>query len=318
MLLLLLSLLLFGAITGSRRRNVKLKKLNHRPIIAVLAQKYKSTSTQSYIAASYVKYLESAGARVVPIPHNFTESKIKEIFQYVNGVLLPGGAAEPLTSHYYHHAKQFWDMALEANNGGNYFPVWGTCLGIQTLYIIRMNLNMLSRRVASDLAMPLNFTANAKASKLFRGIDKDLYAALGSENITYNHHHYGIEPATHEAHLELKNFFNVLSLNKDVNGNEFISTVEAYKYPIYGVQWHPEKSNFEFTTKYNNIPHSVNAVRITQYMANFFVNEARKNYQKFPTKEMEDEYLIYKYTPVHSAKKYKTGTLSKFEQIYLF
>ena len=92
----------------------------------------------------------------------------------------------------------------------------------------------------------------------------------------------------------------------------------AYNYPIYGLQWHPEKTNFEFTRKYVDIPHTAESVAVTQYMANFFVDESRKSMQTFPTKEMEDEYLIYRYTPVHSAQTYKTGTLSKMEQVYLF
>ena len=45
------------------------------------------------------------------------------------------------------------------------------------------------------------------------------------------------------------------------------------------------KHNFEFSTNLKNIPHSYNAVRVSQYMANLLVNEARKNFQKFPKKK---------------------------------
>lgn len=38
---------------------------NNRPIIGILSQEYFPSPSHSYIAASYVKYLESAGARVV-------------------------------------------------------------------------------------------------------------------------------------------------------------------------------------------------------------------------------------------------------------
>ena len=55
----------------------------------------------------------------------------------------------------------------------------------------------------------------------------------------------------------------------------------------------------------------------SQYMANFFVNEARKNHHKFPTQQMEDQYLIYNYNPVHSAKIFDS-LLNHFEQIYIF
>ncbi len=43
-----------------------IEELNVRPTIGVLSQEYKDQH-HSYIAASYVKYLESAGARVVCI-----------------------------------------------------------------------------------------------------------------------------------------------------------------------------------------------------------------------------------------------------------
>ncbi len=46
----------------------------------------------------------------------------------------------------------------------------------------------------------------------------------------------------------------------------------AYKYPFYGVQWHPEKNVFEWTT-HEDIPHSLPAVQAAQAMANFFVQE---------------------------------------------
>merc|ERR1712150_290766 len=105
--------------------------------------------------------------------------------------------------------------------------------------------------------------------------------------------------------------------NKDESGNDFVSTIEAYDYPIYGTQWHPEKNNFEFTTLYNGLPHSSEAVKASQYMANFFVDEARRSMHQFPSEKLEKNALIYNYQPVYSAVKY-SGLLGHFEQIYLF
>ena len=119
----------------------------------------------------------------------------------------------------------------------------------------------------------------------------------------------------------------------------------AYDYPIYGTQWHPEKNAFEWTKPY--IPHSPTAVKITFYMAQFFVNEgknaasfsfkliflvssctvqslrsvnlslfslstARKNFHSFETAEEENNALIYNYDPTY------TGPKSVFEQQYYF
>merc|ERR1712168_1156095 len=103
----------------------------------------------------------------------------------------------------------------------------------------------------------------------------------------------------------------------DEFGKEFISTVEAKNFPFYGVQWHPEKNNFEHKTLYKEFPSSANGVLTSQYMANFFVNEARKNHHKFPTQQMEDKFLVYNHNPV-VYKDYSTGVLSHFEQVYVF
>ena len=112
------------------------QQLNNRPIIAVLAQRYPDTSNQSYIAASYVKYLESGGARVVPVPHHFNSSQIQQLFNHINGVLLPGGSAHIMRSDFYDHAKQLWDLSIAANDRGDYFPMWGTCLGFQVSILL--------------------------------------------------------------------------------------------------------------------------------------------------------------------------------------
>lgn len=149
---------------------------NTRPLIAILAQKYPKTSNQSYISANYVKFIESAGTRVVPIPHYFNRTKIEEIFKYVNGVLFPGGAIKWFVADYYQHAKQFWDLALKSNDDGTYFPIWGTCLGFQAMHVIRMNKKVTSKTKAKNMANPLRFTSDANYSRLFRDMPYDLYS----------------------------------------------------------------------------------------------------------------------------------------------
>lgn len=41
------------------------QQLNNEPVIGIFTQPYGSTPLPAYFPASYVKYLESAGARVV-------------------------------------------------------------------------------------------------------------------------------------------------------------------------------------------------------------------------------------------------------------
>ena len=48
----------------------------------------------SYIAASYVKFVESGGSRVVPILIDQSDDYYQMIFSSTNGLLIPGGAQD--------------------------------------------------------------------------------------------------------------------------------------------------------------------------------------------------------------------------------
>ena len=222
-----LLILLFVSCCNISTSPVRNTKLNNRPTIAVLAQRYPRDSNQSYIAASYVKYLESAGARVVPILHYFSKDTVKNIFENVNGVLYPGGGVDWFISDFYKNAKILWDLAIEANDNGDYFPIWGTCLGFEMLQILRTGKDVLSRRVADDVASKLRFTDQAKSSRLFKGMAPELYKALATEKLTYNHHDWGVTPETYQSNTRLGEFFKVLSTNLDEKGQKYISTVEG-------------------------------------------------------------------------------------------
>ena len=91
----------------------------------------------------------------------------------------------------------------------------------------------------------------------------------------------------------------------------------AYEYPFYAVQWHPEVNAYEFYWKGHGnrgVPHTFDAVKVTQYFANFFVEEARKSRHKFDNSEEEEMYMIYKYHTYHASVRAGWG----FEQIYIF
>uniref|UniRef100_A0A3Q2E2S2 folate gamma-glutamyl hydrolase n=1 Tax=Cyprinodon variegatus TaxID=28743 RepID=A0A3Q2E2S2_CYPVA len=275
---------------------------NDEPIIGVLAQEVFSPKPNqtAYIAASYVKFLEAAGARVVPVMINMTMEEYKTLFSSINGVLYPGGGVSIISSGYQRAAKAFYDLAIEANKQGDYFPVWGTCLGFEQLMYLTSGKSLLSFTNTSGIALPLNFT---EGSRMFKAFPPELMRALSSEPLTENSHHWSLATSISFGVVEQDSCHDYRFLSS-------LTSDPAYNYPIYGTQWHPEKNAFEWSRPY--IPHSPSAVRTTFHMAEFFVGEARKNFHKFPSKEEEDKALIYNYNPVY------TGAESAFEQIYLF
>ena len=99
---------------------------NGGPVVALVMQG--SGKKGSYVPASYVKWLESAGARAVPLlpddPPEVLDAKLASI----NGVLIPGGDSDvspgtPLRRLAERVVRESLDAWRERRET---FPVWGT------------------------------------------------------------------------------------------------------------------------------------------------------------------------------------------------
>ncbi|XP_061788415.1 gamma-glutamyl hydrolase [Nerophis lumbriciformis] len=292
----------------------RIPQLNQRPIIGVLAQHVlpfdHNAPGSYYIAASYIKFLESAGARVVPIRVTHTEEEFAKIFSSINGLLLPGGDVDIQNSQHTRAAKILYNLALKANDDHDHFPIWGTCQGFQQLSVLTANKNLLTLTDTKGVVLPLTFTPDASSSRLFRNFPEDLMDSLAEENITSNFHSWSLSLQNFSQNAKLKKFYKVLSTNTD-GKKDFISTMEAYNYPFYAVQWHPEKTPFEWVDKPGMV-HSPSAVRASFYTASFFVSEAMKSRHSFSSPAEEEQALIYNFSPIFK------GSNAIFVQIYYF
>ena len=292
--------------------------MNLRPVIGIVSQPMSSEPGLSYIAASYIKFIEMAGGRAVPLKFGDATSEIDTLMDGINGVLWPGGGADitEVSSKYYQFASHIWNNAIAKNDAGIYFPQWGTCLGFEFIHVMAggPDLNILTCDFDSeDLPLPLNFTRNARQSgSLLHSMSDPLYKALSVEYLTQNEHKCGVPTSAYDdSSSKISTFFDIKATNVDRNGKPFVSLVEGKLYPVYGMQAHPEKSNFEWVTseKYP-IPHTIHAMEMSQYFANFFVNECRRNSQ---TLKNETSALMYNYNPTYTGK---TG--GYFQQTYTF
>jgi len=279
------------------------KHVNNRPVIGVLDQpnsddlQAAGCTGETYLPADYVKWIESAGGRVVPIPHNATQSKLQELFQYVNGILFTGGDLSLMPDTvYYQTALYLYNLAIAENNKGIYFPVWGTCQGFQLLCILSAQNESVDQRYKFDsenLPLALNFTDLASSSRLFGHLPSRIYRRFHTEDITINLHHDGIPPSFFQTSNSLKKTLKLLSTNADRKGKEFASSFEGIQFPFYGVQFHPERNAFEWDHP-EKTPHTGEAVEAMQYLARFYVSETKKNQHQFP-EGMLDKLLIYNY-----------------------
>jgi gamma-glutamyl hydrolase len=239
---------------------------------------------------------------------------ILQLFEHLNGVLFPGGDVSVFNSDFSKVAKIFFDLALEAHAAGEVFPIWGTCQGFEQLAVLTADFhNVLTNCNAHGMNLPLNLTTNWRSSRLYGQAPDHVIKQLTTKPITMNFHTECFTMDSFTRH-RLGRFWNVLSVNNDVNGLQFISTLEAKEAPIFGTQFHPEKNPYVWLNpRIPDVAHSRDGIDIAYYMASFFVDLARRSNHSFPDRDAVESALIYNYRPFYSGKVW-----SMFDQIYLF
>jgi len=257
---------------------------------------------------------------VVPIRYGSKPAELEAVFDGISGLLLPGGGAslDPHSSQYYKAAAHLLDLAERANARGQRFAVFGTCLGWELLAVWASggNASVLEPgyddegRMHSVRLLP---RATPGASGRSMLADAELRRALLEPDSTFYSHEFGVMPDTVLRNPALKRAFNVLATAKDARGKEFVAMAQAGNgMPIYGVQFHPEKPLFEWTTK-ANISHADAPTTVGRALAAFFNDEVRKSR---PASFAGGEREAFQ-RDIHAAKLTYLGD-AYFSEVYVF
>ncbi|XP_059216448.1 gamma-glutamyl hydrolase A [Stomoxys calcitrans] len=288
------------------------------PIIGILCvdiaqplQNLHGNEVHSYLAASYVKYLETAGAKVIPIWNNSPRVYYEEIMNKINGILLPGGAIyfnkkyckKELTNDSYSSAQHIYDIAVQLNRKGKYFPLWGTCLGFQLMLTHSAGVE----DVRQD-CQPMNCSRAIKfedekvlqQSKLFANISQDMREKMSQQPFGFHFHKYCITKQRLEM-FKIAKLWRVLATNEDENGLEFISIVEHKEFPFFGAQFHPERVMFEHMGPQDHCHHCISCFKLNQYFARFFVDQCSKSDNRFANYDDELRHSIYNFPSIYTA-----------------
>merc|ERR1712008_628744 len=137
-----------------------------------------------------------------------------------------------------------FDMAMKAwDEGSDPYPIWGTCLGFELLALVAAEGQ---ENLASCYSVDL----------------------VSNKEVTINFHHWCLTPQNFSA-FHMENFWKMLATGKDINQLEFVALIEAHEYPIWASQFHPEKNSYEWTRRYENIPHSKEAMDVAAFFAQY-------------------------------------------------
>ena len=255
----------------------------------------KDSLITSYMASSYVKWLESSGALVVPIEFDLPKPKMLGFLRQLNGIVLIGGGIDNVKTHNLNQFLSYQDSlyyvlnyAIYQNNSKNYFPVWCTCMSFEMAAIffaenvrLRKQEDLKKYLVsAGDIGQDYLHWTNNK-SKIKKVFTKNQRHAQKKYPSIFMAHCYAI--ATNSrlgknlAKVANITATNVSSGDCGKKGVKYVSAYEIKDYPIYGVQFHPEKPPFEYVNDGKRVPKTTIAVNTSYKMSKFFIDEAKKS-----------------------------------------
>jgi len=254
------------------------------PVIGVLTQALSDEQIEDprfdgysqYIMSTYVDYFEAQGLRVVPITMFESEEETRDKMARLNGVFMPGGGW--VNPDYEVKAWFVMNEAKRLNDEGTFYPVWGTCQGFQYLlgWASDEGMDVIELKDSHEISLALNWNvADPAETKMFSDASPDMLAQFGSYPFAFQSHDHGIDPAKFSTDASLGAFFNPTSIQTDPNsGATFVATIEAYDYPFFGTQFHPEK-NSEQWFEIDGLDHSWTAMQLNSYFAQKMARLAR-------------------------------------------
>ena len=205
----------------------------------------------------------------------------------LNGIVLIGGGVDNVKTHNLNQFLSYQDSlyyvlnyAIYQNKSNNYFPVWCTCMSFEMAAVFfAENIRLRSQE---ELGKYLTSTGaigedhlhwTNKKSKIKTIFTKKERYAQKNILLYFMAHCYSIavnsklgKNLTKVANITATNISSGICGNKGV---KYVSAYELKDYPIYGVQFHPEKPPFEYIQDNNRSSKTTIAIN-TSYKCQIF------------------------------------------------
>jgi gamma-glutamyl hydrolase len=194
------------------------------PVIGIMTANRVYEPFTSYIMGAYVRFIEQAGSKVVPILQTDSDEDTAALLGKINGVVFPGGSGlvtdeEGKLTLYGRKFKYILDKAKEMNSNGIHFPILGICLGLQAIPVVETldaSTLVIGTFESMDTSDAVTFKVDPRETRSFSTLPDDILVAIENENITYNSHRDGVLPSVFEDHKELHDY-HVVATTFDKN-----------------------------------------------------------------------------------------------------
>jgi hypothetical protein len=193
-------------------------------------------SPDSYISASHVKFLESAGARVLPIDLGMNPKELQILMKKLNGVYIPGdhnvrGNQEffRTVSDIVQHAQMFNEEA------GNHFPIAAFGYGGLVMLQDSVKNNNFGHKLTEDLVekrFKLDYTKHPDDTFLFDSIKEVDLVETFLRSYYYNTLAFGVSLQELRHNQEAIKSYSPTLVLKD--SGDLIAGFEAHAFPFYG------------------------------------------------------------------------------------
>ena len=295
---------------------------NFKPTIGIYAMPYPkddySIYNQTLVGIPYIRWLESSGANVLIIQQWYSNETFDEILNKINGLILHGGTRSITwgSNHTWENGLEYiYHKSIEKK-----IPIFGICLGF--LIINRLVAEKYVNQYGfNNIHIIRGFNVTDYNSKMFSLFNESLLKSL-NDNSGYYNHKWGVNRTNFNKNVNLKNTLKITSISKDNQSMEFINSIEGINDYIYATQFHPEKTPFQRKNEsdFDNVQeldHEIiyekNSIRVTTLLGIFFVEECRKNKNRFDKKDKDKFYFIDTY-----GNNNQNMTINYTQEIYIF
>lgn len=263
----------------------------------------------NYIDQKYVKFIEQANMKAVPIINIYDFDLLKLELNNLSGILFPGGGIDLIKTK--DNKKYYDNLQLLINNIITIsaeintirpFGIYGICLGFLGL------LNSHSKDfIKYDYIK--NFNNNLKLNTnniLSKYLPFDVLNVLKSSEISYFYNRNHLSVNEFNNNYDLKNNFVILA-TYNIGEGEYIAMVKHKYLPYFGVMFHPEKQQYNFNLKINSNNSYLSLKNSFEFSLLIKNNFIQQNY--YSNNDIFN-YIFENYTPILRQ--------DKFEYIYLF